>query len=148
MTKIYKTARGKAVDIDKVKLANETAISVGNMRVNARGDLIGAGGQVAAGRNQLMDRVYAVEDAPYSPNDPGTFAQQQRVLEASNAEQLTNLTNNLTVPVTPPVDTETPATAPAARGSLANSVAKPATVTQEPMPDPRSVAKSKGPSRI
>ena len=38
----------------------------------------------------------------------------------------------------------TPAPAPA-RGSLAGSIAKPVTVTQEAMPDPR---KPKGPSRI
>ena len=61
MTKLYKTARGKTVDMDKVKLANETVTAVGNMKVNARGDKLGPGGQVIAGRNQVMDRVYSVE---------------------------------------------------------------------------------------
>ena len=42
-------------------------------------------------------------------------------------------------------DTDTPAPAKAGRGSLASSVAAPATVNQGPIPDPR---KPKGPSRI
>ena len=48
MTKIYKTARGKTIDMDKVKLANETVNAVGNMKVNARGDRLGVGGKVVA----------------------------------------------------------------------------------------------------
>ena len=73
MAKVYKTARGKLVDIDKVKLTQETVNAVGNMGVNARGDLIGSGGTVAVGRNQLMDQVYAVASAEpgYSPNEIG-----------------------------------------------------------------------------
>ena len=38
MSRVYKSARGQAIDIDKVKLTNEQTIAVGNMKVNARGD--------------------------------------------------------------------------------------------------------------
>ena len=144
MANVYKTARGKMVDIDKVKLVNETAIAVGNMRVNARGDQLGVGAQIAQGRNQVMDQRYAVPDAGYSPNDPAVYAERQAIMEASNAKQLTDLVDNLTVNITP---TETPVT-PAARGSLADSIAKTTTVTQEPLPTPQQKAKSNGPSRI
>lgn len=148
MTKIYKTARGKGVDIDKIKLANETSIAVGNMKVNARGDILSPGNRVATSRNQLMDQVYAVSAGDngggYSPNDPASYMENQAIMEAGNAQKLNDLVNNLTVPVTPNQDTAT-TPVPAARGSLANSVAKPATVTQEPMPKP---GKTNGPSRI
>jgi hypothetical protein len=151
MANVYKTARGKAIDLDKVKLTNETVVAVGNMKTNARGDLIGAGNQITAGRNQLMDQVYAVADTTvYSPNDPANF---QPMMEASSAEKLSNLTNNLTVPLNQaPVvnDVATdgvPDSAPATRGSLASSLAKPATVKQDPLPDPRK-PKTSGPSRI
>jgi hypothetical protein len=63
MSKIYKTARGQAIDIDKIKLSNEESIAVGNMKVNARGDLLADNGQVAVGRNEIMDRVYATSGA-------------------------------------------------------------------------------------
>jgi hypothetical protein len=151
MTKIHKTARGKIVDMDKIKLSNEQVTAVGNMKVNARGDQLGAGGQVIAGRNQVMDRVYAVESSGsssskgYSPNDPQVAIQQQNLVEANKAKALhdlaTNLVNNSSIEPTAP--TEAP-TAPA-RGSLASSVAKTTTVVQEPMPNP---SKSNGPTRI
>ena len=149
MTKLYKTARGKSIDMDRVKLTNEQAIAVGNMRVNARGVVLGSGKKVATGRNTVMDQVYAVPNAPmpaYSPNAPAAFAQQQALVEASNAQKLSELANNLTVPLTPST-IETPQTQPAARGSLASSVAKSAIVTQEPAPNPKT-QKPAGPSRI
>lgn len=144
MGNVYKSARGKMVDMDKIKLANENTVAVGNMKVNARGDLIGAGGEVAQGRNAIMDQVYAVDPAPYSPNDPNVYAQQQAAIDATKAKQLHDLANNLVTPTTtqePAVSDSTPAT----RGSLASAVAKTVSVTQELAVDPR---KPKGPSRI
>jgi len=146
MTKIYKTARGKSVDFDKIKLSNETAIAVGNMKVNARGDLLGAGGQVAKGRNQIMDELYSVE--------PGEIAESKETMQPSTPQKLIDLTNNLTVSTTdtPPADDQTTddlvVANPTTRGSLASSIAKTATVEQKPMPTPKEIAKSKGPSRI
>lgn len=146
MSKLYKTARGKSVDIDKVKLSNESTVAVGNMRVNARGDAIGAGGKVTATRNQIMDRVYAVEEAPYSPNDPATYQKQQEIMNSERARQLSELASNLTVPTKTAATENSPQ--PAARGSLASSVAKTAQVDQKPLPKPSDAKKAQGPSRI
>lgn len=143
MTRIYKTARGKSIDIDKIKLANESAVSVGNMRVNARGDLLGPGNTIAAGRNQLMDQVYAIPDPGYDPNSTEEIMARQELIESQKARQLAELTNNLVTPAET-VTAEKPS-APAARGTLASSLAKNTTVTQEPLPDLR---KPKGPARI
>lgn len=151
MARVYKSARGKMVDIDKVKLTQETVNAVGNMGVNARGDIIGSGGAVAVGRNQIMDQVYAVADAEpgYSPNDPATFIKNQATMESNKAKQLHDLANNLVNPATPTesVDSAQPATPPA-RGSLAGSVAKTVSVNQGPTPRPQDIKKSNGPSRI
>ncbi|CAB4129314.1 hypothetical protein UFOVP112_412 [uncultured Caudovirales phage] len=149
MSAIYKTARGKSVDMDKIKLANESTTAVGNMRVNARGDALGAGGQVVAGRNQIMDQVYAVEsNSGYSPTSPTTYAENKATMEQSKAKELHDLANGLvqTDASEPVVATEEAgAVTPAPRGSLASSVAKATTVTQEPMTPP---SKSTGPTRI
>jgi hypothetical protein len=56
--KKYKSANGKLVDIDGLRLANEDTIAVGNMRVNARGDELGAGGKVVKTRNEKMNENY------------------------------------------------------------------------------------------
>ena len=55
MSRTYRTAAGKVVNIDNLILANEDTIAVGNMGVNARGDELGPGGQVVATRNQNMN---------------------------------------------------------------------------------------------
>lgn len=148
MTRVYKTARGKSLDMDKIKLSNELVTSVGNMKVNARGDKLGPAGKILAGRNQVMDRVYAVEGSRgYSPNDPQEFAEQQQILQANKAKELHDLTTNLvkneSIETVVPQSTTTEQTS--TRGSLASSVAKTTVVKQEPMPDPK---KSNGPTRI
>lgn len=151
MGSLHRSARGTVVDIAKLKLANEETVVVGNMGINARGDKIGHGKKVIESRNQIMDKVYAVPDAEpvvgsggYSPNDPAQLARRRAMREASNAKEIADLVNNLNVEITPTA--ETPAI-PAPRGSLADSIAKEAVITQEPIPDPRE-QKPSGPSRI
>jgi hypothetical protein len=56
----YRTAHGKTVDIDKLRLVNEKTIAVGNMKVNARGDQLGQGGKIIATRNQVMNQQYKI----------------------------------------------------------------------------------------
>jgi hypothetical protein len=54
----YKTAMGKAIDIDTLRVANENVIAVGNMHTNARGDELGAGGKILKTRAQLMQEYH------------------------------------------------------------------------------------------
>lgn len=76
MKKVYRSALGKAIDMDNLRLANEETIAVGNMKVNARGDELGPGGHVVKSRNQLMDEYYrlntptAVDSRPQADNRP------------------------------------------------------------------------------
>ena len=44
--KIYRSMQGREVDMNKLINLNETTPAVGNMKVNARGDEIGPGGQI------------------------------------------------------------------------------------------------------
>lgn len=64
MKRTYKTAQGQAIDLDALRLANEDAIAVGNMHVNARGDQLGPGGVVIKTRNQTMDEYYQIQADP------------------------------------------------------------------------------------
>ena len=38
--RMYKSMQGRMIDIEKLRSANETTQAVGNMNVNARGDVI------------------------------------------------------------------------------------------------------------
>ena len=58
MVKKYKSANGKIVDMDGIRLKNEEIIAVGNMRTNARGDELGPGGRVVKTRNERMNENY------------------------------------------------------------------------------------------
>jgi hypothetical protein len=54
--KIYKTAKGKTIDIGALRLQNENVRAVGNMGVNARGDRIDSEGKVIDSRSRQLQR--------------------------------------------------------------------------------------------
>ena len=58
MARSYRTAQGKSIDIEKLRLQNELVPAIGNMRVNARGDQLGPGGKVVKSREQMLDDHY------------------------------------------------------------------------------------------
>jgi len=67
--KMYRTMQGRMIDIEKLRAANESIPAVGNMKVNARGDQLGAGGQVVTSKETIMRKYYEqpkgmVDDTP------------------------------------------------------------------------------------
>jgi len=56
--RMYRTMQGRMVDIEKLRAANESTPAVGNMNVNARGDVLGAGGQVVTPKEQIIKKYY------------------------------------------------------------------------------------------
>ena len=59
MTKrVYKTDQGQLIDIGAIILQNETVRAVGNMNVNARGDLLDANNRVIDQKNQQVSRQH------------------------------------------------------------------------------------------
>jgi hypothetical protein len=129
MSKTYRTANGKIVDLDSIRLSNENAIAVGNMKVNARGDQLGPGGAVDKGRNKAMDQYYKV----HSP-----VAQQPHEVAQNSLKSGARVTQGRiapkpqvaeTAPVSAPQSAAPAASAdkPTLRGSLADSIANPST---------------------
>lgn len=57
--KQYRSMQGKVVDLDKLISKNELTPAVGNIKVNARGDEIGPGGQIIRKREEIMAEYYA-----------------------------------------------------------------------------------------
>ena len=58
--KTYRSMRGKPVDMDLLMKKNELTPAVGNAKVNARGDQLGAGGQILKKREDLVSEYYNV----------------------------------------------------------------------------------------
>lgn len=50
--------QGKTVDMDLLRQRNELTPAVGNARVNARGDELGAGGQIIKKREEKVNEYY------------------------------------------------------------------------------------------
>jgi hypothetical protein len=131
MSNKYRTAHGKSIDIDKLRLTNERTIAVGNMKVNARGDQLGQGGKIIATRNELMNQQYKL----HSPVIGGNYVPP--VADVAPDGQSFDPPED--TPVVQPLEQKL-------RGTLADSIAKQATVEQNLM-DP-DMHKPKGPTRI
>ena len=56
--KTYKSAMGKTVDLGALQITHEHVIAVGNMNVNARGDLVNEKNKSIASKNQQVNRQY------------------------------------------------------------------------------------------
>jgi hypothetical protein len=144
MSKIHRSARGDAVDMDMIRLSNESTIAIGNMRTNARGDQLGPGGKVIKTRAQVMSEYHKLNtdiphDIPVGPADAETFAVEQ--------QEMTNLVT--------PLAEDTPVTQSSAtpqyvkpRGSFAEAVAEQTEVTQELLEPAASRNSSDGITRI
>ena len=56
--RMYRSMQGKMIDIDKLRAANENVQAVGNMNVNARGDVLGPGGKIVTKKETVIKKYY------------------------------------------------------------------------------------------
>lgn len=86
MGKIYKSAMGKNVDIGALILQNETVRAVGNMKVNARGDLIDGNNQVIQTKQSQVQDDYRRQNKP-TAKTRAEVAQPQEPAKLQTAPQ-------------------------------------------------------------
>jgi hypothetical protein len=124
MSNLHKTSRGAIIDIDRLKLANENVIAVGNSGQNVRGDLV-KGNKVIKSREQIMQETYNLsgnnvvrdvknKNKKIQPDDVGSVMMNPY-------EQVLSETNETKV-VAPATSSGSP------RGGLANAVQKSADI--------------------
>lgn len=141
----HKSARGIPIDMDRLRLANETTIAVGNMKVNARGDQLGEGGRIIKTRAQVLAEKNKLHNGPIA--DDNTFKSS---LKTDDILQVPDLVQPTPAPGSP-VAIDMPLTRKSTekqspnyvkpRGSFAESVARETEVIQEllePMESPNS----------
>jgi hypothetical protein len=66
--KIYKSAMGKTVDLGSLILQNEQVRAVGNMGVNAAGDVVDSTNRVIDQRNRQVQRQSHRQNAGAAPS--------------------------------------------------------------------------------
>jgi hypothetical protein len=134
--KVYRTAQGKMVDLGALQLQNETVRAVGNMSVNARGDLVDADNRPISTRNKQVSSQYSKQT---------TNVSETRL----DHKRKSNRTQKNVVPDIPPppedfnddfVKEEVVVSAPAVPESsgLAAAIARAREVKQEPLPQLRT----------
>jgi len=74
-TKVYKSAMGRVVDMGTLMLENEHTRAVGNMNVNARGDILDSGNRVVETKNRQVAKHYQRQVAAPANHLPTTSTQ-------------------------------------------------------------------------
>jgi hypothetical protein len=142
MAKAHRSARGDSVDMDFIRLSNESTIAIGNMKTNARGDELGPGGKVVKNKAQVMQEYHKL-NTPVADNKPIVSSKQALDNKSVERKLLTP------TPVNKPVisSSATPEYVKP-RGSLAEAVAGETEVTQELLEPAASRSTDSGVSRI
>jgi hypothetical protein len=146
--KVYKSAMGKEVDLGALLLQNENVRAVGNMNVNARGDVLDSANRIIDQKNRQVQRQYK-KQTNVSGNVPvhsGTREAKQSQLEPDNLiiddiDLDQSLDQVVTAPT--PVD-ESPATG----GGLAAAIARSRSIKQEKEKTLKERQQSQGPRKI
>jgi len=76
---VYRSARGREVDMSKLINQNELTIAVGNAKVNARGDKIGPNGEIIKRREDIVKET----NTPIMPDRSAKSAPTTPTIKAS-----------------------------------------------------------------
>jgi hypothetical protein len=156
--KVYKTAMGRAIDLGQLMLENEHVRAVGNMNVNARGDLLDGANRVIDTKPRQLQRQYNKQSVAGSklPVTSSSRSAKQATTKSSVEDVAfssapLNFEEPAPVPVDDPVaivalepveDPTPPNSTPIPRGGLAAAIAKSKVVAQQKEKTPRQLAQS------
>lgn len=130
---VYRTAQGKLVDMGALMLQNEGTRAVGNMNVNARGDVVDSDNKVIDKKNHQVRRQMSKQVSQrLSPTSSKASAiLQQNQLEADEFPVETDSEDSFTELLASDSTTVEPVTDGEIKGGLAAAIAKSRAVTQE-----------------
>jgi len=151
--KVYKSAMGKSVDIGALMLQNEQVRAVGNMNVNARGDVLDSQNRVLETRNRQAQRQYRRQSTNASnlPISTSTVSakkrQEKEPVITDSFDDLPDDDIDLDLPISSSKDVTQSSVAPA-RGGLAAAIARSREVKQELEKTARQRAQEQGIKKI
>ena len=133
--KIYRSAMGKPVDLGALFLQNEHVRAVGNMNVNARGDVLDSANRVIEPKNRQVQRKYRRQtNVSGGAATTGTMAAKQAAEMATKVDandQFADLIDDAPAPVVVQEKTAVESTTATPRGGLAAAIARSREVKQE-----------------
>lgn len=142
MTKrTYRTAQGKVVDLGSIILQNENTRAVGNMGVNARGDLVDSRNRPVKSRTQQVSRQYQRQVTNVS-DEPVQSSRKARADTPPPEAHVPHKQHESKMAKTTEPEVVAPAHAPETdpnAGGLAAAIAKARAIKQEPLKTPRQL---------
>jgi hypothetical protein len=155
--KVYKSAMGKAVDLGALLLQNEHVRAVGNMNVNARGDLLDGANKVIEQKNRQVQRQYQRSATNVSSDAPVHSSTRNAKQAAVDEQNLKSVDDDIfsELPLSIPQSVE-PVTAPepvaeevvSGGGGLAAAIARSRLIKQEKELTPRERAQQQALKKI
>jgi hypothetical protein len=143
--KTYRTAQGKTVDLGALMLQNESIRAVGNMKVNARGDLVDGWNRPIDRRTQQVQKQYDRQVS--NVRDEPVVASSSPVSDSAAAPKTKSAKEPKAAPVTSSEPVESAAAA--APTGLAAAMARARQIRQEPIQTASQIAQNKpGVTRI
>jgi hypothetical protein len=141
--KQYRSAMGKTVDMGSLLLQNESVRAVGNMGVNARGDVVNSNNKVIEKKSRQVQRHNRRStNVSNTPISTGTAAlrkaQSAELSPVVSEDTFADLSEDNAV-VAETIGAESSVTVPL--GGLASAIARSRTVQQELEKNPRQLAK-------
>lgn len=164
MPKIYSTAKGVQIDFDAFVAKNENTRAVGNMNVNARGDLLDSTNKKIQSKNQQIANQYRkqignmVADTPVYSSDRAAKRAEDIANEYSTPNKIKGLDEDVIMPKPKASVPNQPKTTadqddttadiksddnPQSTGGLANALAKARESKQEPLKTDREIEREK-----
>ena len=148
MKKTYRSAGGKTVDLETLMLKNEDVRAVGNMNVNARGDVISPENKKVASRSEQVNKQYrkqhskTVRDNPVASSKKAAQATARNIAKAivdsTSSQAITGLDDSIVNDIAADAQVTTEASLDnAEKGGLASAIAKVKEIKQEPLKSPR-----------
>jgi hypothetical protein len=136
--KVYRTAQGKLVDLGALLLQNENTRAVGNMPVNARGDIVNSQNKPIDSKSRQVSRQYNKQT-----NNASVLGDTKSNNKAVETKQIA-----VDIPKAPEDFDDSFVKEPVAPdakapGGLAAAIAKARQVKQEPVKTPLQLAKDR-----
>jgi hypothetical protein len=130
--KQYRTAMGKSVDMGALLLQNETVRAVGNMSVNARGDVLDSKNKIIDKKANQVKRQYRRQSGVSTGTPAASLAQVEQLKQQSTEADLDDVFDDLPEDNDVVAETVTnESIEPQLTGGLAAAIARSRTVTQE-----------------
>jgi hypothetical protein len=54
----HRTLKGSVIDMEALRISNDKSVAVGNMSINAKGDLLGKGGEIVQTSQERTQQYY------------------------------------------------------------------------------------------